>query len=48
VIDLILELKKNGTSVLCISHDEYTLDRLVDRRLHLQMGEIDAIAVESN
>ena len=26
VIDLILELKKNGTSVLCISHDEYTLD----------------------
>jgi len=48
VIDLILELKKNGTSVLCISHDEYTLDRLVDRRLHLQMGEINAIAVESN
>ncbi|HZY37053.1 MAG TPA: ATP-binding cassette domain-containing protein [Mucilaginibacter sp.] len=48
VIDLILELKKNGTSVLCISHDEYTLDRLVDRRLHLEMGEINAIAVESN
>ena len=48
VIDLILELKKNGTSVLCISHDEYTLDRLVDRRLHLQMGEINAVAMESN
>ena len=48
VIDLILELKKNGTSVLCISHDEYTLDRLVDRRLHLQMGEINAVAIESN
>ncbi len=48
VIDLILELKKNGTSVLCISHDEYTLDRLVDRRLHLQMGEINAVAVETN
>jgi alpha-D-ribose 1-methylphosphonate 5-triphosphate synthase subunit PhnL len=48
VIDLILELKNNGTSVLCISHDEYTLDRLVDRRLHLQMGEINAVAVETN
>jgi len=48
VIDLILELKNNGTSVLCISHDEYTLDRLVDRRLHLQMGEINAVAIESN
>jgi alpha-D-ribose 1-methylphosphonate 5-triphosphate synthase subunit PhnL len=45
VIDLILELKKNGTSVLCISHDEYTLDRLVDRRLHLHLGEINAVAV---
>ncbi len=40
VIDLILELKKNGTSVLCISHDEYTLERLVDRRLDLVFGEI--------
>ena len=40
VIDLILELKKNGTSVLCISHDEYTLDRLTDRNVHLQHGEI--------
>jgi alpha-D-ribose 1-methylphosphonate 5-triphosphate synthase subunit PhnL len=40
VIDLILELKKNGTSVLCISHDEYTLSRLTDRNVHLQFGEI--------
>jgi alpha-D-ribose 1-methylphosphonate 5-triphosphate synthase subunit PhnL len=40
VIRMILELKKHGTSVLCISHDEYTLERLVDRRLHLQHGEI--------
>jgi alpha-D-ribose 1-methylphosphonate 5-triphosphate synthase subunit PhnL len=40
VIDLILELKRNGTSVLCISHDEYTLERLVDRRLDLVLGEI--------
>jgi alpha-D-ribose 1-methylphosphonate 5-triphosphate synthase subunit PhnL len=40
VIDLILDLKKNGTSVLCISHDEYTLERLTDRNVHLQFGEI--------
>lgn len=38
VIGLIRDLKKAGSSVLCISHDEYTLDRLADRRLHLQAG----------
>jgi alpha-D-ribose 1-methylphosphonate 5-triphosphate synthase subunit PhnL len=48
VIDLILNLKKNGTSVLCISHDEYTLERLVDRRLDLQLGQIAAVELESN
>ena len=47
VIDMILQLKKNGTSVLCISHDEYTLDRLVDRRIDLQFGRI-AVELESN
>jgi alpha-D-ribose 1-methylphosphonate 5-triphosphate synthase subunit PhnL len=47
VIDLILDLKNNGTSVLCISHDEYTLDRMVDRRLHLHLGEINAVEVEA-
>jgi alpha-D-ribose 1-methylphosphonate 5-triphosphate synthase subunit PhnL len=40
VIDLIRELKQHGTAVLCISHDEYTLERLSDRRLHLQAGRI--------
>ena len=40
VIDLIRELKQHGTAVLCISHDEYTLERLADRRLHLQAGRI--------
>jgi len=48
VIDMILSLKKNGTSVLCISHDEYTLERLVDRRLDLHLGQIAAIEMESN
>jgi alpha-D-ribose 1-methylphosphonate 5-triphosphate synthase subunit PhnL len=40
VINLILQLKNNGTSVLCISHDEYTLARLADRRIDLKFGEI--------
>jgi alpha-D-ribose 1-methylphosphonate 5-triphosphate synthase subunit PhnL len=40
VIDLIRELKDSGASVFCISHDEYTLEKMVDRRLHLQAGHI--------
>ncbi len=48
VIDMILQLKKNGTSVLCISHDEYTLDRLVDRRIDLQLGRIVTEELASN
>jgi alpha-D-ribose 1-methylphosphonate 5-triphosphate synthase subunit PhnL len=48
VIDMILQLKKNGTSVLCISHDEYTLDRLVDRRIDLQFGRIVTEELASN
>jgi alpha-D-ribose 1-methylphosphonate 5-triphosphate synthase subunit PhnL len=40
VIGLIRELKEHGTAVLCISHDEYTLEHLADRRLHLQAGRI--------
>jgi alpha-D-ribose 1-methylphosphonate 5-triphosphate synthase subunit PhnL len=45
VIDMILNLKQNGTSVLCISHDEYTLDRLCDRRIDLQFGRINEVEV---
>jgi alpha-D-ribose 1-methylphosphonate 5-triphosphate synthase subunit PhnL len=40
VIGLIRDLKQHGTSVLCISHDEYTLEHLADRRLHLEGGRI--------
>lgn len=40
VIGLIRELREHGTAVLCISHDEHTLERLADRRLHLQGGHI--------
>ncbi|MDR3715493.1 MAG: phosphonate C-P lyase system protein PhnL [Puia sp.] len=47
VIDMILELKKKGTSVICISHDEYTLERLTDRRLDLRFGELTEAAMVS-
>jgi alpha-D-ribose 1-methylphosphonate 5-triphosphate synthase subunit PhnL len=47
VIGLIRDLKQEGTSVLCISHDEYTLERLADRRLHLQSGQITHAITES-
>ncbi|CCH51564.1 Phosphonates transport ATP-binding protein phnL [Fibrisoma limi BUZ 3] len=42
VIDMIIALKAEGTSVLCISHDLYTLDRLADRRIELKDGHIVA------
>ncbi|PWK78407.1 alpha-D-ribose 1-methylphosphonate 5-triphosphate synthase subunit PhnL [Mucilaginibacter oryzae] len=45
VIDMILSLKRNGTSVLCISHDEYALDRLCDRRIDLQFGRINEVEI---
>ena len=48
VIDLILQLKNNGTSVLCISHDEYTLERLTDRRIDLKFGEIVSEELTAN
>src|SRR5580698_1466411 len=40
VIGLIRDLKQEGTSVLCISHDDYTLGKMADRRLHLSGGHI--------
>jgi alpha-D-ribose 1-methylphosphonate 5-triphosphate synthase subunit PhnL len=40
VIQLILELKEKGTSVLLITHDEYTLQKLSDKTIHLQHGQI--------
>ncbi len=41
VIDKILELKDVGTTVICISHDAFTLERLVDRKIHLQDGRLE-------
>lgn len=40
VIDMLLELKKSGTSILVITHDEHTLDRLADRCLQLENGRV--------
>ncbi|MES2730997.1 MAG: phosphonate C-P lyase system protein PhnL [Bacteroidota bacterium] len=40
VIDMILDLKTQGTSVLCISHDSYTLERMCDRIIELKEGKI--------
>jgi alpha-D-ribose 1-methylphosphonate 5-triphosphate synthase subunit PhnL len=48
VIDLILQLKNKGTSVLCISHDEYTLEKLCDRRIDLKFGEIVSEELATN
>lgn len=48
VIDLILDLKKNGTTVLCISHDDYTLSRMTDRIVNLKFGEITESELQVN
>jgi alpha-D-ribose 1-methylphosphonate 5-triphosphate synthase subunit PhnL len=41
VIDMILELKDRGASMLLITHDAHTMSRLADRRLHLSEGRIE-------
>lgn len=40
VIDMLLELKEGGTSILLITHDDHTLRRLADRQLHLEGGRV--------
>lgn len=48
VIDMITALKSRGTSVLCISHDPYTLDRMTDRQIELSGGQIVAAPLSMN
>jgi alpha-D-ribose 1-methylphosphonate 5-triphosphate synthase subunit PhnL len=43
VIDMLLELKAAGTSIILISHDEHTLGRMSDRSLHLEDGRLKEI-----
>lgn len=38
VIERIMTLKSQGTAVICISHDPYTLENLADRYLRLENG----------
>jgi alpha-D-ribose 1-methylphosphonate 5-triphosphate synthase subunit PhnL len=40
VIEMLLELKAAGTSILLITHDEHTLRRLSDRCLNLENGRV--------
>lgn len=40
VIDLLLELKNQGSTIVVISHDAHTLDRLCDRQVRLEHGAI--------
>ncbi len=44
VIDLVLALKQRGTSVVLITHDQHTLDRMAERRLHLELGRVRELA----
>lgn len=43
VIDMLLELKSEGTSIILISHDEHTLRRMADRSLHLENGRLKEV-----
>lgn len=47
VIDMILDLKSKGASVLCISHDTYTLNRMCDRLIELKEGRLVAPALQA-
>jgi alpha-D-ribose 1-methylphosphonate 5-triphosphate synthase subunit PhnL len=40
VIDMILELKDEGTSIILITHDEHSLSRMADRCLQLENGAV--------
>jgi alpha-D-ribose 1-methylphosphonate 5-triphosphate synthase subunit PhnL len=43
VIEMLLQLKAAGTTIILITHDEHTLNRLADRTLHLEHGLIKEV-----
>ena len=43
VIEMLVDLKRAGTSIILITHDEYTLTRMSDRSLHLENGLIKEV-----
>lgn len=45
VIDMIVQLKQEGTSVLCISHDQYTIEKMTDRVIELKEGKIVSVPI---
>lgn len=44
VIDMILELRRSGASILLITHDPHSLGRMADRCLHLENGRLQQTA----
>jgi alpha-D-ribose 1-methylphosphonate 5-triphosphate synthase subunit PhnL len=44
VIDMLVELKGSGTSIVLITHDEHTLNKMSDRSLHLENGRLQVAA----
>jgi ABC-type ATPase involved in cell division len=40
---MILDLKNAGTSVILISHDEHSLQRMADRSLVLEYGKLKEV-----
>jgi alpha-D-ribose 1-methylphosphonate 5-triphosphate synthase subunit PhnL len=47
VLDMILELKTEGTSIVCITHDAHTLDRISDRVFQMEVGDFVLPAVSN-
>jgi alpha-D-ribose 1-methylphosphonate 5-triphosphate synthase subunit PhnL len=43
VIEMLLDLKRTGTSIILISHDEHTLNHTSDRSLHLEDGRLKEV-----
>jgi alpha-D-ribose 1-methylphosphonate 5-triphosphate synthase subunit PhnL len=43
VIDMLLELKRSGASIIVITHDEHTLARMACRSLHLEDGRVKEV-----
>jgi alpha-D-ribose 1-methylphosphonate 5-triphosphate synthase subunit PhnL len=43
VIEMLLDLKRAGTTVILITHDEHTLTKMADRSLYLENGLIKEV-----
>jgi alpha-D-ribose 1-methylphosphonate 5-triphosphate synthase subunit PhnL len=43
VIEMLLDLKQAGTTIILITHDEHTLNSMADRSLHLENGLIKEV-----